>query len=200
MYPRFSSGLGKPCRIDLYLSQNPTEKLEFRHANHQNIFIQSNTNYQAFCITDEHVRNSSFISLNNAANHPMYKISNLTRMNENRIYFMQAPLRVNEEMIGNGSFYLFCRFLTVNPSIYCEKSLNFNVYSTKRQTITILSVIVSTVIVILVLSFLLRFYLNRKNKHNRDSSPNNQHSKKRNSSFRRSQSFKNQPTTRSTMI
>ena len=148
-----------------------------QHGAPRHTVLTSGTAYRVVCLTNETVRGRNFISLAVGNQHQhdhdssaaLVLLTNRTYQEDNhvdqdgvsvpRVYYMKAPLRLDDDndaapqtsLLGN--YTLMCRFLTVDPSIYCETSLHFRlVRSTGLGWTSWLGVFVLVMIVSLTLT------------------------------------------------
>lgn len=144
---------GNLCNIQLHLVEGLQDKIELKSNITKELFIDADKYYQVICITDEKVRSRNFISLvrsnqtnqdsNDIRFNKKFQIANQT-ISEKNLTFMRGDLIVNSNNFKNDLKYeIFCRFLTLNTSIYCEKSLNLNIRSRSDERFKIFFIFIS---------------------------------------------------------
>jgi hypothetical protein len=166
----------KLCDIRLALDQDLNEMAIYNSKNQSDqVVIYSDTSYSVLCVTKEQVRSRNFISLISLSNesvkldeldenlvHRQEIIANKTLI-EKSLAYMSAQFSVSSSPSGNKlHFNLFCRYLTIDPSIYCEKSLRLIVIPSKDYRFVILLVVFLVFGVLIGLGVLLTLYLRRR--------------------------------------
>ena len=176
---------GKLCDIQFLLNSNLNEAKKFKSNPlfNQSDVVYANTYYNVICVTNEPVRSRNFISLipqNNDLNqngsinlngkhddlskHEI--IGNKTSI-ENSLFYISSGFIINSNNIKN--YTLFCRFITINPSIYCEKSLNLIVKPSKDNRFFILFLAFFFIALVISTAILVNIYLRRRvNNENSD--------------------------------
>lgn len=107
------------CPIEISLTKDSIE-IEKR-INVNELEINSDTTYSVECTTTEKVRRQGHLVLINNSSHSSYLS---TRVESNLTHsFLKGQIRISlyNETIEN--YKLYCRFITINPEIYCESEL-----------------------------------------------------------------------------
>jgi hypothetical protein len=200
---------GKLCDIQLLLNSHLNEAKQFKSNSLINPIetIYANTYYNVLCVTNEPVRSRNFISLipsNNdlTQNGSMHLngngrfddlskheiIGNKTSI-DNSLFYLSTGFIINSNDIKN--YTLFCRFLTINPSIYCEKSLSLIVKPSRDYRFLIFFLAFFFIVFLISTAILVNLYLRRRvnNKNEMNTPPTDferklsQRNSKRNSSI-----------------
>ena len=171
---------GNLCKIQLYINSEMNERVQFRKPDsNQTASIYADTYYEAVCLTNENVRTRNFISLETSETHTgimedkfslmssKNQLTNKTKI-ENGLYYMKAGFKISSASLKT-NHTLFCRFLTMNPSVYCEKSLYLIVKPSLSKTYLIVIVILGVVALIALLNVIICSFLRSKSKDNQSS-------------------------------
>lgn len=163
------------CQIRIYLSDNtPTISKQYLTSDQviKTNEIHTDTYYYAVCITNENIRSRNIFKLTwretNDENdpdlneHQSLVISNVTHRTDEYSYLIGGFLINSNNLKSN--YHLFCRFLTVNPSVYCEKEINLVVLPFSSYRFKVFLVILVILILIGVTNIFARIYLSRKKK------------------------------------
>jgi len=161
-----ANGDGTLCKIELYLTDQPViEKKPSANSKTETADITkvyTQTYYQALCVTNEPVRARNFIQLIRADtnNQNKLQLSNTT-IQDNGFSYMEGGLLLNESDL-NANLSLFCRFLTQNPSVYCEKIVHLAIQPYPDIKLRIFIAVLCVLVLIGFLSILIRIYLSRR--------------------------------------
>ncbi len=165
-FPQFK--LEKNCLIEFYIKN---DKLNMNYdadliANNE-LKIYSNTIYNVLCRTTEKVRSINKIILTwPNDNKNSIVIANETERSDKYSY-LTGDLKLNPtDVMNNKNYTLFCRFVTYNTSVYCEKEIKFivNNVSINKYFISV-SIII---ILIVVLNIAFKYFI----KHRKNQSSN----------------------------
>jgi hypothetical protein len=174
---------GKLCDIQLLLNThlNEAKQLKLNSLINQTEIVYANTYYNVLCVTNEPVRSRNFISLvqsnndlnqNNSINlNGIGKFDDLSKHEiignktsiDNSLFYLSTGFIINSNNIKN--YTLFCRFLTINPSIYCEKSLNLIVKPYKDRRFLIFFLVFFFIVLVIITAILVNLYLRRRVKN-----------------------------------
>ncbi len=165
----------KLCNIQIQIGQNLNPKLVNNKTGENSLKLfelDSDTSYEVMCVTDEKVRLRNTLSLAWSSNEPSSinednsfdtqnnrLISNLTH-NANDLAYLSGEviLRSNNLKYNN---YVFCRFMTQNPSIYCEKIALIRVKSYPNHKLRIFLVFIAIFACLIALNALIYIFLMR---------------------------------------
>lgn len=179
------------CRIQIQVSEfiTATRDVSMRGVlmDTSEVIVSLDTRYQVTCVTDEKVRLRNHLSLewsNSSLSDDLTTrlISNTTmntrsvKSNEILSYLRGSITVKSSEFNSNTVLSLFCRFLTIDPSLYCEKTVTLKVFSAqelKSRTMRTWSIVV---LVVGLAAILLQLYLKdrieaRKNHTHTSSNP-----------------------------
>lgn len=161
------------CQIQIYLSDqsNSINEFQFNEIS-KPIEIQTDTFYHAVCITNEKIRSRNMLKLvwNEA---DLFTNTDSFDSNDQSLIVSNETFRINEYSYLKGRFLinsnslksnynLFCRFLTVNPSVYCEKEIQLTISTFSSFRFKIFIAILISLIIVGLISILVKIYFKRK--------------------------------------
>jgi hypothetical protein len=168
---------GTLCKIELYLTDQPVNEKKLGANNPKTEMsdiskIYTQTFYQVVCVTDEPVRARNFIQLirTDTSSQNKLQLSNTT-IQDNGYSYMEGGLLLNESDL-NANLSLFCRFLTQNPSVYCEKTVHLMIKAYPDIKLRIFIAVLCVLVLIGFLSIMIRIYLGRKKNKENESKQN----------------------------
>jgi hypothetical protein len=141
------------CNMKIFVSDQAIEIDEFKNMNYFSdaTNIYADTFYHVICITNETIRSRNLLKLAYGENndemdlseYQSIQLSNET-LNSNHYSYLKGKFIINSNDL-KVNFNIFCRFLTSNPSIYCEKEIKLSIlsFSSTRFIIFIVTVLLS---------------------------------------------------------
>lgn len=152
--------LSKLCNIQLIVNSiEPSTLLDLDKINssYEEYELQSDTIYRATCVTDERVRLRNILSLESSSSQVL--VSNKTLASPVKAYsYLSGSFAVKRNQINSNNI-LFCRFLTQNTSVYCEKTVRIRVadYANERmKTFLVLAGLLSLITLLNVIMYLVK--------------------------------------------
>ena len=165
----FVSSEGDLCEIKMIVNDYRNKSIELND-NRDNVKIFGDTVYEAICLTNEKVRNRNLLSLtwfsknDKHKNHQDFQqslaLSNSTFRQENLFYLKSYFTIDSSKKYSN--YLLTCRFLTVNPSVYCETDLKLIILSSASLGFSISFVIFIIFIILIVVSYVVVKFFHKK--------------------------------------
>jgi hypothetical protein len=158
---------GSLCNIQLNINgvSQKTKELQFNTSD-----LYFDTDYEVNCFTSEEVRMRNVLSLkwtNKETNASL--MSNTEELLSNRTFklnnqsYLQSYFRINSINEANRSEYiLFCRFLTVDPSVYCERTLAIRMISPMDKRFKIFFAALSVLALLGLINMIIKIYLRRR--------------------------------------
>lgn len=145
--------------------------------------VHMDTYYHVFCVTNEKTRSRNMLRLGWQENSKNTKINTIYDFDEyHYIELSNETLRTNDLSYLKGGFVinsndlktnynLFCRFLTVNPKIYCEKEVKLIVLPFSSLRFQILIFVLLLLLAVGGVHLFMKLYSKRKlNKNNKNES------------------------------
>ena len=144
------------CDIQIFVSDQASEIYEFKRPNYfsnaRNIY--TDTFYHVICITNEPIRSRNLLKLAYGENnddtdlseYQSIQLSNTTLISNDYSY-LKGEFIINSNNL-KANYNIFCRFLTTNPSVYCEKEMKLVImpFSSTRFTILIAALLLSIIL------------------------------------------------------
>lgn len=144
------------CNIQIFITDDPNEQVYFNQNQQVVESLHTDKYYHVYCLTNEKVRSRNFISLfrsNQSQNfdsklNQKYQISNWS-YKENNISYLKGSFVIDSANYTKDLEYtVLCRFLPIDPSIYCEKSLSLKIknFELKDLSIFFLILLICTIL------------------------------------------------------
>ncbi|CAF0807353.1 unnamed protein product [Brachionus calyciflorus] len=159
------------CNIQIFLSESQDEIISFRPQDKLLTSIELDKYYQVYCLTDEKVRSRNYISLISTNNsdtdlenklNRKFQITNWSFNDKNLTYLKGGLIVDSKNFSMNLNYNVFCRFLPVDPSIYCEKTLKLNIITFNDKSLTTFFVILIICVLICLANLIVKSYLKKK--------------------------------------
>ncbi len=141
------------CSIQLYVSDARLNRIV---PGSDGVELFSNTEYIVNCTTSESVRRNSILSLTNKNTNEVTVISRTTNGSTTTGRLEIADTSMNST---RDAFNLYCRFLTVDPNIYCEADIRVFVVASPVRGFYLILVILSVAVLIATVNFVARLCL-----------------------------------------
>lgn len=161
------------CRIQIQISElfsTSSQDVSMRGLlmDSSEVAVSLDSKYQVTCVTNEKVRTRNFVMLqwsnsssSSGGNEKYRLISNATK-NKDDLSYLRGNLTLKSSQFDSShNLNIFCRFLTIDPSLYCEKTLRVKVYSNEELRQSVFRNLSLVVFVVGALSVLLKLSLNR---------------------------------------
>ena len=141
------------CPIKISLIKDST-KIEYRNTDQKEIEINLETAYSVTCITTEKVRKKGHLFLIINDSYTSYLSNNV----ESNIRHSYLKGQINELRYNKTieTYKLFCRFLPINPDIYCESELILT-FKPVNNMKRIFFIIIIFIFVLVILKLIFRF-------------------------------------------
>lgn len=158
------------CNIQIFITDDPNQQVNFNQNNEMVKSLHTDKYYHVYCLTNEKVRSRNFISLfrsnqsqdlDSKLNHK-YQISNWS-YKENNISYLKGSFIINSANYTKDLKYtVLCRFLPIDPSIYCEKSLDLEINSFELKDLSTFFIILIICTILCLVNALLKVKSNKK--------------------------------------
>lgn len=158
------------CNIRIYITDDPNEQVDFNQKQQVIESLQTDKYYHIYCLTNEKVRTRNFISLfqtnktqdMDSKLNKKFQISSWSYTEKN-VTYMKASLIINSKNYTNDFQYtVLCRFLPVNPSIYCEKSVNLKIINLEFKNFTTFTTVLIVCAILCLINVLLKVKFSKK--------------------------------------
>ena len=150
------------CSIQLYLSDDKLNRIfTIEKSDHLEIF--TDIDYTAICKTSEKVRRNSRMSLMSIKTNRVLIISErAVSIRNTNITSTSGGLKITNQadsLNEEEEFILYCRFLTIDPSVYCEESIRICVVSSLVSKFNLVLVILGVAVMVATFHFVIRLCL-----------------------------------------
>lgn len=154
------------CRIQIQVNEvfGQDVLMHGRLMESSELTISLDSKYQVTCLTNEKVRTRNFVMLkwsNSSMGDKHRLISNVTKTRDGLSYLRGNVTLKSNQFDSSHNLNIFCRFLTFDPSLYCEKIIRVKVFSNEELRFKVFRNLSCVVLLIGILSILLKINLNR---------------------------------------